>query len=149
MATTGPSAGRKGDVAISNAVSSDYTTATYVHIERVNSPALPGTLKKADASSNDSGGDEEHVVTWRSGKLTFEVVAAAEHPTGQSNLFTAFVNGEIRAWKYCPTGLTTGDPRYRFLGSIDDIEDMAPKDGVRAYKVTVTRTGGFTRDTNP
>lgn len=147
MASTGPTAGRAAEVDVSNAASADYTTATFVDVERVNSPAFTGTLAKADVSSNDSGGDEQHVVTWRSGKFTFEMVADGSRPAGQEHLWTAFASGEIRAWRYRPTGDVSGDTQYRFLGSIDDISDEGPKDGGRAFKVTVTRTGGYTRDT--
>ncbi len=148
MASSGPTAGLKAEVDVSNAASTDFTSATYVDVERVNSPGFTGTQKKADASSNDSGGNEEHVVTWRSGKFSFEMIAdGAAATAGQAHLWTMFAAGEIRAFRYRPTGDVSGDTQYRFLASIDDIEDMGPKEGGRSYKVTVTRTGSHTRDT--
>lgn len=149
MASTGPTAGRKAEVAVSNAASSDYTTATYVDVERVNSPSFTGTLKKANVESNDSAGNEEHVVTWSSAQFSFEIIADGASPAGQGHLWTALASGEIRAFRYYPTGVVTGDTRYRFLASIDSITDEGPKDGGRAFKVTVTRTGGYTRDVQP
>jgi hypothetical protein len=144
-----PSAGRKAEVQVSNAAATDYTAATYVNVERVNSPKFSGTLKKADTSSNDSGGDEENIPTWRTAKFEFEMVADAGQPAGQNHVWNAWLNGEIRAWLYAPTGFISGDTRYRFLGSIDDIMDEGPKEQGRGFKVTLTRTGGLTRDNQP
>lgn len=144
MASTGPTAGRFGEVLISNAASSDVSTATYVAVERVNNPGFTGELKKADSSSNDSGGNEEHVVTWAAGKFTFEMVAdGAVGTAGQAHCWTSWSSKEIRAIEFQPTAVA-GDRKYRFLASIDSIEDAAPKDGARAFKVTMTRTGSIT-----
>ncbi len=140
MAQSGAFAARVAEVEVSNAASSDPTSATYVAVEKCNSPSLSGTQDTAESSNNDSSGNREFLSTWKSLQLTFEIIAD-ESATGQEHLWTAFLAGEIRAFKLVPHGSTSGDKRFRFLGIITSLEETLDKGDVAKYRVTVQRTG--------
>ena len=148
MANAGSWAARLGEVAVSNAASSDVTTATYVAIEKANNPRLSGTLDTAESSSNDSGGSKEFVPTWESAQLTFEMIAD-EDKAGQEHLWTAYLSKEVRAFRCDPRGGASGDKRLRFLGIVTSIEEALDKGDVAKYNVTITKTGAITRDATP
>jgi hypothetical protein len=148
MPTAGPFAARVAEVAVSNAASTDFTSATYVDVERVNSPTFSGSQDTAETSSNDSGGNKEFVTTWKSATLSFEMIAD-ETATGQEHLWTAFTNAETRAFRCRPKGNATTEKQIRFLGQITSIEETLDKGDVGKYRVTVQRTGTQTRDNQP
>jgi hypothetical protein len=145
MPTAGAFAGRLAEVAVSNAAATSVS-ATYVDVEKVNSPRLPGSTDTAESSSNDSAGSKEYLPTWESGTLSFEMVAD-ENATGQEHLWTAFLAREIRAFRLRPRGNAATERQVRFLGIITSIEVTADKGDVAKYTVTVQRTGAITRDT--
>jgi hypothetical protein len=146
MPTAGAFAGRLAEVAVSNAASTDPTAATYVDVEKVNSPRLPGTVDTAESSHNDSGGNKEYLPTWEGGTLTFEMIAD-ENATGQEHVWSAYTGRQIRAWRVRPRGNVGGERQYRTLGIVTSIEIGSDKGDVTKYNVTVQRTGAVTRDT--
>lgn len=144
MATAGAYVGRIAEVAISNAASSDVTTATYVAVEKVNSPRMPNSTDTAESSSNDSAGEKEYLATWKSGTASLEMIGD-ENATGQEHFWTAYLAGEIRAFRFRPRGDVSGDKQYRFLGIITSIEQSSDKGDVAKYSVTIQRTAAVTR----
>lgn len=144
MPAAGPYAGRVSEVAISNAASTDPTTATYVAVEKVRNPALPQSAATARTSSNDSSGNEQYIQTWSSGTFTFNMVAD-ENDTGQGHVWTQKINGEKRSFRYRPTGDVSGNFQYRFVGIITAINIGTPLDDVATYDVTVQVDGAVTR----
>lgn len=150
MASAGATQGRKGEMQISNAATSDPTTGTMLPIERLNNPDFQGEMAFADSSSNDSGGDKEKLPTWRDGKATFEFVYDGAFATaGQKAVRDSWLAGDIRTFWFLPTGIVTGDLRERFLGLVTSYDDSAQKDGVRMGKFTVERTGAVLVDQQP
>lgn len=137
-------AARIKEVAISNAASTDYTTATYVEIERVVDASYDGSLDTSDTSSNDSGGDKEAIPTWRDATLTMNLVAD-EAGTGQEHLWTAVASSEIRAFRLRPRGNLSTAKQIFMLGIITSIKEGLPNGGHATYDVIVKRTGGQTR----
>lgn len=146
MPTAGAFAGRIAEVAISNAVSNDVTTATYVAVEKVKSPGWSGSNDTAESSSNDSAGVKEYVPTWNDATFNFDCVAD-ENATGQEHIMTAFNSGQIRAFRYRPRGDASGERQYRFLGIVKSLDLKTDSGDVAMYTVSVQRTGPFTRDT--
>lgn len=148
MPTAGAFAARISEVAVSNAASSDVTTATYVAVEKVNNPRYSGSMDTAESSSNDSAGSKEFVPTWDSATLTFEMIAD-ENATGQEHIWTGFLNKQIRAFRLRPRGDASGERQIRILGIVTSIEESLDKGDVAKYTVTVQKTGAATRDTQP
>ncbi len=146
MPTAGAFAARLSEVAVSNAASTDYTSATYVAVEKVKNPNFRGTQDTAEASNNDSGGNKEFVATWKSAEITFEMVAD-ENATGQEHLWTSWASGEIRAFRLRPRGDSSGERQIRMLGTVTNIEEVMSDTDVARYRVTIQRTGTQTRDT--
>jgi hypothetical protein len=145
MPTTGPFAARLSEVAISNAASTDYTSATYVEVERMRNGNFSGTQDTAESSSNDDDGNKSYVATWKSAQLTFEMIAD-EAGTGQEHVWTSWANGEKRAFRLRPVGNVSGNKQIRMLGIVTNIEDTGDSGDVRRYRVTVQRSGGQTRE---
>ena len=146
MATAGAFAARVAEVAVSNAASTDVTTATFVAVEKVNSPRYSGSLDVAEATNNDSGGSKEFLPTWDGATLTFEMIAD-ENGTGQEHVWTAFTSKQLRSWRLRPRGDNSGDRQIRFVGIVTSIEESLDKSDVAKYNVTVTKTAAATRDT--
>ena len=144
MPTAGSFAGRIAEVAVSNAASTDFTTATYVDVEKVNSPKFSSSLDTAESSSNDSGGAKEYLPTWDSSTFSFEIVAD-EVAVGQEHLWTAYVSKQIRAFRVRPKGNAATEKQVRFLGIVTSIEQSSDKGDVGKYSVSVQRTGSFSR----
>jgi hypothetical protein len=146
MPTAGAWAARIQELDVSNAASSDYTSATYADVEKVEDGSISGSQDRAESSNNDSGGDKEYVNTWRdvTGSFTF---TADENATGQEHLWTAFTAGEIRAFRVRPRGDVSGDRQIRFLAQITGIEIAMQRADVVKYRVTFGRTGGMSRNT--
>jgi hypothetical protein len=147
MPSANPQPGRLAEVAVSNAVATDYTAATYVNVENVRSPSEDPGLERADTRSNSTSGQATHIVTWQSGRLSFEMIVdwAA---TGQGHVRTAARSAQIRAWRYCPLGNVSTEPRLRFLGTCTMPQTSDVGDAGKA-RVEVERTAGFTWDTVP
>jgi hypothetical protein len=148
MPTAGSFAARVAEVAVSNAASTDVTTATYVDVEKCNSPKFSSSLDSAESSSNDSGGSKEYLPTWDGGTMSFELIAD-EAATGQEHLWTSFLSKQIRAFRVRPKGNATTEKQIRFLGIITSIEESMDKGDVGKYSVSVQRTGAITRDNQP
>lgn len=149
MPTAGAFIARLAEVAISNAVATDPLAATYVAVEKVNSPKFGGTNDTAESKSNDSGGVKERLRTWGDASLTFELIAD-EAAVGQEHCWTAFGTGEIRAFRLRPKGDNAGvDKEILFLGIIDAMDEPLDKDDVGKVNVTVKRTGPMTRRNQP
>lgn len=145
MPTAGSFAARVAEVAVSNAASTDVTTATYVDIEKCNSPRFSSSVDTAESSNNDSGGSKEYVPTWDGGTVSFELIAD-EAATGQEHVWTAFLSRQTRAFRVRPKGNAATEKQLRFLGIVTSIEESLDKGDVGKYSVTVQRTGGVTRD---
>lgn len=146
MPTTGAFIGRLAEIAISNAASSDVTTATYVATEKMYSPNLSPSQATARVSSNDSSGNEEYLPTWKDATMSFSLVTD-ENGTGQEHYWTAYLASETRAFRLRPRGDSSGERQYRFLGIITALNYVGDRDGAAEYSVTIQRTGAFTRDT--
>jgi hypothetical protein len=144
MPSAGSFAGRIAEVAVSNAASTDFTTATYVAVEKVNSPKVSTSLDTAETSSNDSGGSKEYLPTWDSGTFSFEIIAD-EAAVGQEHLWTALLSKQIRAFRVRPKGDVATEKQFRFLGIVTAIEESMDKGDVGKYSVTVQRTGAVSR----
>lgn len=138
MATAGAFAGRLAEVANS------ADNVTYTEVERVNNPRLSGTNETAEVSSNDSNGHKEHIYTWQSGQLTFEMVAD-EAAVGQEAVWTSFLSRTTLYWRCRPRGNNAGDKQIIFQGLVTSIEQSNDKGDKAAYSVTVLRTGAPTR----
>jgi hypothetical protein len=145
MTVAGAFIGRIAELAVSNAVSADVTTATFVAVEKANSPRMPITLDTAESSSNDSLGSKEFLPTWDSATLSFELIAD-EAAVGQEHLWTALLNKEVRAFRYRPRGDVAGDRQMRVLGIVTSIEPSSDKGDVTKYAVSVQKTGAVLRD---
>jgi hypothetical protein len=148
MPTAGSFAARLAEVAISNAASTDTGSATYVDIERANSPKMPHTVDTAESSSNDSGGAKEYLPTWDSGTLSIEVIAD-ETAVGQEHCWTALLGKQVRAFRLRPKGNATTEKQIRFLGIITSIEPSLDKADVGKYTINVQRTGAVIRENQP
>ena len=148
MPSAGSFAGRIAEVAVSNAASTDYSSATYVAIEKLNSPKISTSLDTAETSNNDSGGSKEYLPTWESGTLSFEIIAD-EAAVGQEHLWTALLSRQIRAFRVRPKGDTATEKQFQFLGIVTAIEESMDKGDVGKYSVTVQRTGGVLRNNQP
>jgi hypothetical protein len=146
MATAGAWAARVAEMAISNAAVTSVGAATYVDIEKCNSPRISGQLDVAESSSNDSGGSKEFVPTWDAGSFTFEMVAD-DNATGQGHVWTAYLNKQIRAFRCQPRGNSASDYEIECLGIVTNIEQSNDKTDVSKYNVTVQKTGAWTRST--
>jgi hypothetical protein len=149
--TAGPFPGRLAEVGLSSVAWTSGVTVsgmTFNDIERVVNPKLPQSTKNADVSSNDSGGDEEHINTWRAGSLSFEFIAAND-ATYQAALWAYYLASSLVGWRTRPNAANSGDFQYFFAGSIESIEKaMMSSDGVR-YACTIKRTGGIVRTVIP
>lgn len=144
MPTAGSFAARVAEVAVSNAASTDPTSATYIDVEKVNSPKFSSSLDTAESSNNDSGGSKEYLPTWDGGTMSFEIIAD-EAATGQEALWTCFLSRQIRAFRVRPKGNAATEKQIRFLGIITSIEESLDKGDVGKYSVSVQRTGAINR----
>lgn len=151
MATVGAFAARVGEVGISNAAWTPGTTVsamTFNDIEKVNNPRTRHAQDTAESSSNDSGGEKEHVNTWRSGDASFEMISSIG-ATRQEEVWTAYIAGNIMGWRFRPSGGVSGDPQLFFAATIENIEETGDKGDVGKRQVSLKRTGGLTRSLIP
>jgi hypothetical protein len=146
MATAGAWAARVAQMAISNAAVASIGAATFVNIERVNSPRISGTLDVAESSSNDDAGAKTFVPTWEAGSFTFEMIAD-DSATGQGHVWSAYTGKEIRAFRCRPRGNSSLDYEMECLGIVTNIEQSNDKSDVSKYSVTVQKTGAWSRTT--
>lgn len=149
MATVGPYPGLRGEVGMSSVAWTSGTTVsgmTFNNVERVNDPGIDNTQDTADSRSNDSGGEAEHVNTWRSGGADFEFIAdvgAAQ----QAALWAYYKAGSIVGWRFQPSGNVSGDTMEYFAATIASIKRTGGKGDVAKFSVTLKRTLGITSAT--
>jgi hypothetical protein len=141
---SGAFAARIHDIQISNAASTDYTTATYVAIEKSEGGEFSASQDRAETSNNDDAGNKTYVTTWADGQLTFDLIAD-ETATGQEHIWTAVASAQTRAFAFMPQGVNVGSKQIKMLGQILSITQPFAKTDPGRYRVTVGRTGGQAR----
>lgn len=143
--TAGAFAARVAEVEVTNAEVTTLAGATWVPVEKLNSPRLSGNNDTAESSSNDSGGSKEKVYTWDDASITFEMIVD-EAAVGQEHIWTAYEDKEIRGFRLKPRGVLVDNKQVSFLGLVTNIEESLDKADVGKYNVTVQKTGPMVRD---
>lgn len=96
-------------------------------------------LIKADATTNDSAGNDEHKVVGASRTISFKVYADRSN-AGQEILRTAQKNRTQIYVAYQELGLGSGKPQEKFLASVE-MKRNPPLRGLINYTVTLERSG--------
>lgn len=151
MPTSGPFAGRLAEVGLANAAWTPGTSVpgmTFNDIERVRGPRMPQTAKYAETSSNDSGGQEENIVTWLSGGFSFELVRDFA-ATYQNALEAHVLANEMVGLRYRPTGAVSGDYEYFFAAIIEGFEPGSDPNDAARVQVNCKRASAVTRQAIP
>ncbi len=111
-------------------------------LTQITDPSESLDHKRADTTTNDSGGDEEHVVTHKSGSMSLKILWDPASPTCQS-LITHHQSGDPIYIRHRPHGTSSGYIQHDFQATVV-LKDSAPVGGVSTMDVTFTRTGAMT-----
>ena len=96
----------------------------------------------ADATTNDSGGSEEHEIIRDNGQLTFKVLTD-EADAGQNNLRDAYETKVKGYVIYRPRGTSTGLRQYKCRCTVT-LKRGTPRDGLATTDVTLKKDGAWT-----
>lgn len=124
------------------AVSPD--ASTYTVVDMLAGAKIQGTQKTADASTNDSGGYEQNLPTWKSGTFRFDFVTS-EGSAPQEMLWAAWIAGTQLYWRVHARGNVVGAIQVIVRGTITGIELVNATETTSRFAVNVQWTANPSR----